>query len=535
MSHHSEVVVVGAGLAGICSCLELLDAGRRVLLVDRDVTENLGGLAKESFGGIFVVGSDEQRRAKLSDSPERALADWHSFAEFADDDVWPRRWAEAYVRRCRDDVYRWLKARGIGFFPVPHWVERGQDRPGNSVPRFHLVWGTGRELTRQLLRRLQNHPQRALLSVECGLRIEGLSRKAGRIDGVRGFREGSGETFEASADCVVIAAGGINGDLKRVARHWHPDWRRPPAGLLNGSHRYADGRMHDAVLAAGGRLTRLDSMWDYAAGVRHWAPAKPAHGLSLVPPRSALWLDSRGERFEPPLVTGFDTRDLVSRVCASEAQYSWLLMNRKIAIKELAVSGAEFNPSVRDKKRIAFLRDLVFGNRWLYRQMTQNCEDFVVAGELTALVAGMNRLAGDASIDAERLAHTLAHYDGEIMRGEPRRDRQLQRIAELRRWRGDRIRTCAFQQILDRDARPLIAVRAQIISRKSLGGIQTDLSGRVLDAGGAPIDGLYAAGEAAGFGGGGMHGLRALEGTFLGGCILGGRIAGRAIAGHGAP
>ncbi len=525
----SEVIVVGAGLAGMVASLELLDAGRRVALVDRDLEARLGGLARESFGGILVVGTKEQRRAGVKDTPELALADWLSFGELDPAEIWPRRWAEAYVNECHDQVYLWLKARSIGFLPIPHWVERGERHRGNSLPRFHIVWGTGRELVLQLARRLLDHPRRDRLALRFGLRVEEFLMEDGRVVGVRGQAEDDGVPFEARAAAVIVACGGINGDLARVRAHWHADWGKPPPNLLNGAHRFADGRLHDAVHEAGGRITHLERMWNYAAGVHHWRPRQPGHGLSLVPPRSALWLNARGERLLPPLVTGFDTRDLVSRVCAEQGQYSWQLMNRKIAVKELAVSGAEFNPSIRDKKKLAFLRDMLFGNRWLVDQLRDNCIDVLCADSLAALVVKMNALSGENLVNHGRLYATVLAYDAQLAMGGDCQDPQVQRIATVRRWRGDRLRTCKFQKILDPAAGPLYAIREFIVSRKSLGGIQTDLDCRVLGDSGQPIVGLYAAGEAAGFGGGGMNGLRALEGTFLGGCIYGGRRAARAI------
>ena len=528
----SEVIVIGGGIAGICAALELLDAGRRVLLLERDTADNFGGLAKESFGGIFLVGTPEQRRAGIRDTPELALADWKAFGELEPNDHWPLAWAEAYVQRCHDDVGLWLRKRGIGFLPAPHWVERGLFTPGNSVPRFHIVWGTGHELALRLIDQLENHPQRGRLEIRFGQRVESLLTSNGAVTGCKGVSEADQQPFEASAGSVIVSAGGFNGNIERVRQHWHRDWGSPPPVILNGSHRYADGRLHDAVSAAGGRLTHLDAMWNYAAGVRHPRPRKPGHGLSLVPPRSALWLDWQGRRIGPmPLVTGFDTRDLVAQVCAQERQYSWQLMNRAIALKELAVSGAEFNPSIRDKKKLAFLRDLIFGNKWLCDEMIANCEDFVVGRDLPELVEKMNALQGDDAVSLDAIRQTVEAYDGQIDRGQSlHNDEQLRRIAYVRHWKGDRIRTCKFQKILDPKAAPLIAVREFIISRKSLGGIQTDLQSRVLDHAGTAIPGLFAAGEAAGFGGGGMHGLRALEGSFLGGCILSGRIAGQAAA-----
>jgi hypothetical protein len=535
-AYRSDVIVVGGGIAGISAALELLEAGLAVTMLDRDAEQSFGGLARESFGGIFVVGSPEQKRGGIRDSAELALADWHSFAQFGPDEHWPRRWAEAYVHRCLEDVYRWLRARGVGFFPVVHWVERGQSVSGNSVPRFHMVWGTGRELALKLIARLEAHPNRRRLQIRFGHRVDALMTANGAVNGCSGVIEAGGEAFEAQAGCVIVASGGINGSLEQVRRHWHSDWGSPPETILNGSHRYADGRLHQAVSLAGGKVTNMDRMWNYAAGVHHPRPRKPAHGLSLIPPRSALWMNWRGERIGPaPLVTGFDTRQLVTQICREQRQYSWQILNRKIALKELAVSGAEFNPSIRDKKRLAFLRDVLFGNRWLYDELTRDFDDVVVAGSLPELAEKMNRLQGDESVQLELLERDIRSYDDKIARGAIGEDAQLARIIELRSYRSDKVRTCNLQPILDPKAGPLMAIREFIISRKSLGGIQTDLHARVLDEAGKAIAGLYAAGEAAGFGGGGMHGLRSLEGTFLGGCILSGRIAGRAIAGRAGP
>jgi hypothetical protein len=529
MQYQSDVVVIGAGIAGVAAAIDLLDRGRRVLLLDRDAEENMGGLAKESFGGIWFAGTPLQKRYGIRDGAEQGLRDWHAFAEFGPEDHWPRAWAEAYVHRANDEIFDWLKRIGVEFMPMPLWVERGLYTPGNSVPRWHIVWGTGHELAVQLNRHLLAHPRRSLLELRFDHRVESLVTSNGRVTGCRGALEGMGVEFEATGDSVIVASGGINGDLDRVKRHWHVDWSQPPETLLNGSHKYADGRLHDAAAALGACITHLDWQWNYAAGVHHWKPRKPSHGLSLVPPKSALWLNWRGERIGPmPLVTGFDTHDLVAQICRQERAYSWQLLNRRIALKELAISGGEFNPAFREKKRLAVARDMLLGNRWLYDEVTRNCPDFVVADTLPELVKKMNALAGDGSVSLDAVRDSAERYDSLIDAG-PRfhDDEQLRRIEFARRWIGDRLRTCKFQKILDPKAGPLVAIREFVISRKSMGGLQTDLDCRVLDGAGQPIPGLYAAGESAGFGGGGMNGKRGLEGTFLGGCLLGGRIAGR--------
>jgi len=528
----SDVLIVGGGIAGITAALELLDSGQSVVLLDRDEAGVFGGLARESFGGMFFVDTPEQRRLGMRDSTELALRDWHSFAEFGPDDHWPKAWADTYVNRCTPDVYQWVRKHGIGFFPVVNWVERGEFRPGNSLPRFHLVWGTGKVLAEQLIAALRNHANAAKLTLRFGHRVEQLLLEGGRVCGVNGAEEKSGIPFEARAGYVVVATGGINGSMDLVRKHWHADWNQPPETILNGSHRFADGTLHHAVAGVGGNLTHLDKMWNYAAGVHHPRPRKPNHGLSLVPSRSALWLNWRGERMGPqPLVSGFDTRRLVTDICAQEKAYSWQVLNHRIALKELAISGAEFNPSVRDRKVFAFLRDVLLGNRWLVNDMLTNCQDFVVARSLPELVEKMNALQGDESVQLGAVSDAVTHYDATIARGgKYMNDEQLRRLSALRQYRGDKVRLCKFQPIVDQKAMPLIAIREFITSRKSLGGIQTDLQSRVLSATNQPIPGLYAVGEAAGFGGGGLHGLRALEGTFLGGCILSARIAARSIS-----
>ena len=329
------------------------------------------------------------------------------------------------------DVYEWLRGLGIEFMPMPMWVERGLHGGGNSVPRFHLVWGTGRALAETLVARLLAHPRRELLELKFGHRVDALVREGGRVAGFAGAIEPDGGRFEVAAESVIVAAGGINGDIERVRRHWHADWGRPPAVILNGSHRFADGTLHDAAAAAGAQVTHLDWQWNYAAGIRHWRPRKPGHGLSLVPPKSALWLNSRGERIGPvPLVSGFDTHDLVARICAEPGGYSWQLLNRRIALKELAVSGAEFNPAIRERRRLRVALDLLFGNRWLYDELTRNSEDIVVADTLPELVERMNALNGDDVVDHASVERAVAALR---RRDRPRRALPQRRAAAAHR------------------------------------------------------------------------------------------------------
>lgn len=532
--YEADVIVVGGGLAGIVTAFELLDHNKRVVILDRDREERLGGLARESFGGITMVGTPQQRRSGIADSPELALRDWLSYAEFGEGDVWPRRWAETYVHTSIEIIYHWLTERSVRFLPMVNWAERGMFRPGNSVPRWHIALGTGHGIIEAILGHLNAHPNRDNLTIHFNHRVNELAQTNGLLSGCSGMLEGTGELFSAKAEAVVIAAGGIcGGDLSKLRQHWPREWGQPPEVMVNGSHRFADGLLFDVAERLGARLTHLDKHWSYAAGIHHPRPDRYMHGLSLVPPRSALWLNALGERIGPPPLMGYtDTHYLVEQICRQPGGYSWQILNWKIALKELAVSGSEYMTAFREKKRLRILKNLLFGNKELVQRVTQECQDILIADALPELVEKMNALENRYQVDEQRLAEVVRAYDAEIDRGPAFfNDEQLRRLMNFRTYRGDRLRLCKFQKIGDPKARPLIAIREFILSRKSLGGLQTDLDGRVLDRHGDPIPGLYAVGEAAGFGGGGIHGRRSLEGTFLGSCVLTGRRAARAIAG----
>jgi predicted oxidoreductase len=524
----ADVLVIGAGIAGLVAALELLDQGRGVVLVDRCEPEEVGGLAREAFGGMFMVDSPQQRRAGVKDSYELALDDWLRIAEFGDDDVWPRRWAEQYVARARDDVGKWLTEQGLWFFPVVNWAERGMYGDGNSVPRFHLAWGCGQGLVDAVWGKLQEHPRRDDFDVRFRTRVaELLEGDDGAIAGAR-LEDGS----EIEARATVVAAGGIGGNLDLVRKEWPSDLGSPPEHLLMGSHYYADGALHDEVKRHGGNVTHIDRMWNYADAVRHPKPRRPLHGVKLIPPRSGIALDPTGRRYGPvPVMPTFDARYALERMCTHEPMYSWLVCNRKIAVRELDVSGSEHNPHIREKRLVRFLASVVLGKPALVDYFVKHCPDFVTADSMPELASRMSEAAGDQLLDADLMESEIRRYDDNLARGKGLwNDDQIRRIAQYRNWRGDRLRTSKFQQIADPDAGPLIAIRLQPMARKSLGGIQTDLGSRVLREDGEPIPGLYAAGEAAGFGGGGMHGKRSLEGTFLGGCVFSARIAAQAIA-----
>jgi len=532
-TYKADVVIAGGGLAGLTTAHELLDRGLRVLILDRDSEERLGGLAKRSFGGVMFVDTPHQRKLGINDTPELAWSDWQSFADFGIDDEWPRRWAKTYVERSTELIFDWLTGHGIEFLPVVNWAERGLFRPGNSVPRWHIAWGTGFGIIESIVAALENHPRREKLEIAYGHRVERLLVDAGRVTGCAGKLEGNGNDFEARSDHVVLASGGIcGGDLSKVKANWYEAWGKPPSTLLKGSHRFADGLLHDEAAAHGAALTHLDKQWHYAAGVHSNSADSPEDGISLVPPRSALWLDARGRRFGPvPLMGYSDTRWLVEQICRTPWQYSWQVLNWKIAIKELAVSGCDHMTAFRHKRKLQIIGQVLFGNKELAKRLIDESEDFVVADSLPELMDKMDALSLEgAAIDREGMSADIQIYDEQIARG-PRyfNDDQLRRIANFRQYKGDRLRTCNFQSIDDPKARPLIAIREFILSRKSLGGLQTDLESRVLNTMGEPIPGLYAVGETAGFGGGGIHGKGSLEGTFLGSCVLTGRLAGRAI------
>lgn len=535
-TRQADVIIAGGGLAGLVTAYELLDHGRTVLVLDKDKPEKLGGLAKESFGGVHLVDTPYQRRMGLKDSPELAWQDWLSYADFEAGDEWPRRWAMHYCERSVPEIFEFLDSKKVKFLPLVNWPERGVYKPGNSIPRWHITWGTGWEIIDRVVQALETHPRRANLEILCDTEVHGLEIEGGRVVGVQCRSMLDQSEFSTRGEAVVIAAGGIcGGDLSRVRANWYKPWGEPPAVLLNGAHDYGDGMLHDRVAEVGGNLTHLDLQWHYAAGVHHPSKRRPHDGLSLVPPRSALWFNAVGERIGPaPLVGYADTRWVVEAILRQPGQYSWQVMNRKIALKELAVSGCDYMTAFRFKSKTKMVRNLLLGNHELVDRIIRECpDDVVVANSVAEMADKMNeRSLFNLKIDRERLAADIAAYDAIIARGPAYyNDDQVRRIESYRKYRGDRIRLCKAARIADPKAGPLIAIREFILSRKSLGGIQTNLDSQVLRADGTTIDGLYAVGESAGFGGGGIHGKGSLEGTFLGSCVLTGRAAGRAIAG----
>ncbi len=535
----SDVLVIGGGLAGIVTALECLRAGQRVALVDRDTPERLGGLALWAFGGMALVGTPLQARMKIPDTPEAALADWLRFGALAPGDLQARAWARHYVEHSRTRVYDWLLGHGLTFMPAVNWVERGRFGEGNRLPRYHVVWGTGRELTRRMIAALHaadgGSGRLALLHRH---RVTGLDYAAGRIVGATATDEHQGSAVRLQAPVVVLAMGGLNGSHAQARAHW-PRGRAQPATMLNGAHPHADGALHYQAAALGATIRNAGEMWNYAAGFPHPQPHFAGHGLSAIPAKSALWLDHRGERIGPePLVTGFDTHWLCQRVAEQQQPWTWHLLNWRIAAKEFAISGAEHNQRIRDQQFPQFLKETLLGNHRLVRQMQQQSPHFLVDDTLAGLAARMNALTGGAHVQPAVLQATADAFDANFAASGSLRlhnDDQIRRILHARQWGPDRLRTCRPAPLQARGAGPFIAIHMQLITRKSLGGLATDLHSRVLDGDGAPIAGLYCVGEAAGFGGGGASGRRSLEGTFLPGCILTARAAAASITGRALP
>lgn len=550
---NADVIVVGAGLAGLVATAELADAGKRVLLLDQEPEQNLGGQAFWSLGGLFLVDTPEQRRMGIKDSAELAWQDWLGSATFdrgiddpAGQDYWGYQWARAYVDFAAGEKRSWLHAQGVRWVPIVGWAERGgylAEGHGNSVPRFHLTWGTGPGVLAPFERRVRDAADRGLVRFGFRHRVDELVTTGGVVDGVRGAvlepsaalrGAASGRTevaeFELRASAVLVTAGGIGGNHDLVRENWPSRLGTAPAKMISGVPEHVDGRMLGITESAGARLVNKDRMWHYTEGVTNWNPIWKDHGIRIIPGPSSMWFDARGQRFPVPNFPGFDTLGTLEAIQDSGYEYSWFVLTQKIIEKEFALSGSEQNPDITHKDLKLLLGRVLPGAGEPVEAFKEHGEDFVVADTLPELVAGMNRMTGSELIDLADLERQIVARDREI--DNPfTKDLQISAIHNSRRSRGERLaRTASPHKILDERSGPLIAVRLNIITRKTLGGIQTDLDGRVRGTDGAVVPGLWAAGEITGFGGGGVHGYRSLEGTFLGGCIFSGRQAGRDLA-----
>lgn len=553
----ADAIVIGAGLAGLVAAHELTAKGKKVAIVEQENRADLGGQAFWSFGGIFLVDSPEQRHLGVKDSFELAWNDWQGSAQFdrlQDEDSWAVRWARAYVEFAAGEKRSWLNGHGVSFLPSVGWAERGDlraDGHGNSVPRFHVAWGTGTGVVELFVDYALAAEKSGLLSFYHRHQVDDLIMTDGAVAGVRGTvlasddsargvssnRDKIGE-FELSAPAVIIASGGIGGNHEIVRQNWPERMGTPPASMITGVPAYVDGRMLEISAASGARLVNRDRMWHYTEGVQNWDPVWPQHAIRILPGPSSMWFDARGRRLPDPCLPGYDTLSTLRHLRTTEDiagfDHSWFILTQKMIEKEFALSGSEQNPDITSKDRKAVLRERLFskGAPAPVEAFKQHGADFVVAENLAELVAKMNALTAEPTLELALIKRQIEARD--LQMDNPfSKDSQVQGIRNARRFIGDRLgRAATPHKILDPAAGPLIGVKLHVLTRKTLGGIQTDLQSRALGADGLPVQGLYAAGEVAGFGGGGVHGYNALEGTFLGGCLFSGRAAGRHAAGQ---
>jgi hypothetical protein len=546
----ADVIVVGAGLAGLVATAELVEAGRSVILVDQESADHLGGQAWWSFGGLFLVDSPEQRRLGIHDSVALAWRDWKGTAGFdrlADEDSWAVRWAQAYVEWAAGQKRTWLHERGVRFFPVVGWAERGDgtaDGHGNGVPRFHITWGTGPGVVAPFEAVCRRAAADGRLTLAGRHKVTDLVTTDGTVTGVRGAvlatdgaARGARSTrsvvdeFHYSAQAVVVTSGGIGHNLDMVREFWPARLGAPPAveDMVAGVPAYVDGSMLPLVEAAGVRLVNRDRMWHYVEGIENHSPVWDRHGIRILPGPSSLWLDAEGSRLPAPLYPGFDTLGTLAHLRRHGHAHSWFILTQTIIEKEFALSGSEQNPDLTGKSVRQVLGRVRPGAPGPVQRFIDDGADFVSADTVEELVDAMNALVGDPLLEPSRIRAMIEARDAELDH-EFGKDAQLALVRAARRYRGDKlIRTATPHRFLDVEHGPLHAVRLRVLTRKTLGGVQTDLGSRALGLDGGPVPGLYAAGEVAGFGGGGMHGYRSLEGTFLGGCLFSGRAAGRTV------
>lgn len=548
MATEADVIVVGAGLAGLVATHELVKAGRKVLVVDQENVENLGGQAFWSLGGLFLVDSPEQRRMGIKDSRELALQDWLGSAGFDRDreDRWPRQWAEAYVDFAAGEKRAYLHDLGLRVMPNVGWAERGGGLAtghGNSVPRFHITWGTGPEVVRVFREPVLDAAARGQVTFRYRHQVDDLIVENGAAVGVRGtVLEPSTEPrgvkssripvgeFELRAQAVVVTSGGIGGNPDLVKKNWPVDrLGRVPEHMITGVPAHVDGRMLEITENAGGNIVNRDRMWHYTEGIVNWDPIWPDHAIRIIPGPSSLWLDATGKRLPVPLFPGFDTLATLEHILGTGHDHTWFVLTQSIIEKEFALSGSEQNPDLTGKDMKLLLGRVKKGAPGPVEAFKQHGVDFVVRDNLRDLVDGMNALTPDAKLDHAQVEREVVARDRE-MENTFSKDMQVMAIRNARTYLPDKaIRVAKPHRLLDPAHGPLIAVRLNLLTRKTLGGLETNLDSQVIRPDGSVFDGLYAAGEVAGFGGGGVHGYSALEGTFLGGCIFSGRAAGRAL------
>lgn len=545
-THSTDVVIIGAGLAGLVTAAEAVARGRHVMIIDQEPHRSIGGQAFWSFGGLLLIDTPEQRRLGIRDSYDLARGDWLHAAGFdRDTDEWGRKWADAYLGWAAGDMRGWLRERGVSFFPVVGHAERGPLVPGgygNSVPRFHIVWGTGPGIVAPFTRLVRAGVEEGLVTLRFRHRADALIFENDAVVGVRGTvlaedlairGEASGrdvvDDFEIRAESTVVASGGIGGAIEQVREHWPESLGAAPTDIVRGVPEHVDGRGVELARVGGANVVNDDRMWHYTEGLKNWDPVWENHGIRILPGPSSLWLDQRGRRLPSPLYPGFDTLGTLEYLRRGGNDHSWFVLTKSIIEKEFTLSGSEQNPDLTQKNVRLLANRILPGAPGPVQAFLDHGEDFIVADSLSQLLDRMEALQGTVpgeGIDRDAVAAAIAERDLEI--NDPASsDDQVRAIHAARNFVGERlVRTAKPHRILDERHWPLIAVKLHTLTRKTLGGIQTDLTSQALRADGSSIPGLYAVGEAAGFGGGGVHGYRSLEGTFLGGALHTGHRAG---------
>jgi predicted oxidoreductase len=555
MNDECPVIIVGGGLAGLVAATELSRRGVHTVIVDQENEANLGGQAFWSLGGLFCVNSASQRRLGIKDSRKLALQDWFNSAQFdRDTDFWPKQWAEAFVNFATDELEAYTKSFGMSFSTVG-WAERGSGNAsghGNSVPRFHVTWGAGPAVVEAFEKPVREAAKKGLVEFKFRHKVDQLivDEKTGAAIGVRGQVLEPSDTlrgvessrkvidsFELHGVKVIITSGGIGGNVELVKKNWPVDRLGPqvPRSFVIGVPAYVDGRMLEIAEQAGANIVNSDRMWHYTEGLQNWNSIWPQHGIRIIPGPSSLWLDATGKRLPSFLYPGCDTLATLKHICATGYDYTWFILNRSIVAREFALSGSEQNPDLTSKSIWKMLqqRFFSFSPTDPVQAFVDHGVDFVVEDSLTNLVNRMNKLAdekGGPSVDVEQIKREIETRDDQV-ENKYSKDAQIMLIRNAQNYWPERLsRVSKLHKILDPRHGPLIAVRLNLLTRKTLGGLETNLDANVLRPDGTVFSNLYAAGEVAGFGGGGVHGYSSLEGTFLGGCIFSGRTAGVKIA-----
>ncbi len=463
-----DVVVVGAGIAGLCTALEAARHGLSVQVVD--MWSVFGGHAVMATGGVCIVGTAFQEQKGIADSPALARRDVLAWGE--DNNV---PWVDYYVEHSRVELYDWLVAQGVQF-------EGFLKPPGNSVPRMHIPKDRGIGLVVPLYQQCLHEP---LIAFRWNTRVDALVVEQGRVSGVKGvaIRTGTAVAWRARL-AVVIATGGFQSNLAWVQENW-PQGQPFPQRLLIGSGINARGSGLDLARSVGAAVSRLDHQWNYPTGLPDPRYPDGTRGIHARNP-NAIWLDLDGQRFTNEVSGPKFTLPAVLRV----RQTTYFMLFDQAGRKDLLVAGSDFTNPEKIQK-------LLYDNPALMKSAP------TLAGLATAW--GLPPAAVEGAV-ARYNAAIDAGDDADFKRFEPGGAAPPQRIATP----------------------PFYAAQFFPVTRKSMGGIRVDLDCRVLDAGQQPIANLYAVGEVTGQGG--FNGKAALEGTFLGPAILQGRLAGRAIA-----